>query len=467
MILDNKNSKHIHFMGIGGIGVSALAEILLKKGYHITGTDMAQNKNTERLQNLGVSIMFSHENTPVAQADVVVYSSAIAKTNPEFIAAQQAKIPLISRGQMLAEIMAHYRAIAVAGAHGKTTTSALLAYTFLSAGLDPSFMVGGVLNDIQTPARVGNGNYFVAEADESDASFLFMHPDYMIVTNIDADHLDTYGGSFEELKKSYLQFIHQLPEQGVAVLCIDDPVSRELIPKIQRHVVTYGFSNDADYRLRDYRQQGTQSYFQIERKKTKDQLPVVLNLPGQHNALNATAVAIISQLVKMEDRALLKALAEFSGVGRRFHLHGEMQVSGGGALLLEDYGHHPSEIKATLSAVRSAWPDRRVVLVFQPHRYTRTRDLMNEFAAVLAEPDLLVLLEVYSAGETPIIGADGQSLLRAIEKFKSHKPVFVPMMQDLPAQLQHILQANDVVIFQGAGSVGAMASSLANAHGKN
>jgi UDP-N-acetylmuramate--alanine ligase len=396
-----------------------------------------------------------------------VYSSAIAKTNPEFIAAQQAKIPLMSRGQMLAEVMTHYCAVAIAGAHGKTTTSALLAHTFLSAGLDPSFMVGGVLNDIQTPARVGNGNYFVAEADESDASFLFMHPDYMIVTNIDADHLDTYGGSFEELKKSYLQFIHQLPTHGVAVLCIDDPVSRELIPKIQRQVITYGFSKDADVQISDYRQQSTRSYFQIERKKLGDKLSIVLNLPGQHNALNATAIAIISHLVKIADPALLKALAEFSGVGRRFHLHGEMRVHGGDALLLEDYGHHPSEIKATLSAVRSAWPDRRIVLVFQPHRYTRTRDLMNEFAAVLTEPDLLVLLEVYSAGETPIAGADGQSLLRAIEKFKSDKPVFVPVIQDLPARLQNILQANDVVIFQGAGNVGAMASSLANINGKN
>lgn len=460
MILDDKKIKHIHFMGIGGIGVSALAEILLKKGYKVTGTDIAPNKNTDRLQKLGVMIQFSHENTCVAQADLAVYSSAIAKTNPEFIAAQKANVKLISRGQMLAEIMTRYKSAAVAGAHGKTTTSGLLAHTFLSAGLDPSFMVGGVLNDIQTPARVGNGNYFVAEADESDASFLFMHPTYMIVTNIDADHLDTYGGSFEQLKKSYLQFIHQLPEDGVAAICIDDPVSRELIPQIKRRIVTYGFSADADYRISDYAQKSTKGYFKIKRP-AKSALSVTLNLPGQHNALNATAVIIISELAAISDAEILKALASFSGVGRRFHLHGEMPLSGGGALLLEDYGHHPSEIKATLSAVRSAWPDRRVVLVFQPHRYTRTRDLMHEFAEVLTEPDLLVLLEVYSAGETPIAGADGKSLLNAIEKINTQKSIFVPVMEDLPSQLKNVLHANDVVIFQGAGNVGAMASKLA------
>lgn len=463
MILDNKKIKHIHFMGIGGIGVSALAEILLKKGYFVTGTDLAKNKNTDRLQKMGVDIKFNHAGKEVTKADLAVYSSAITKDNPEFICAQKANITLISRGQMLAEIMVHYCSVSVAGAHGKTTTSGLLSHTFLSAELDPSFMVGGVLNDLQTPARVGNGNYFVAEADESDASFLFMHPNYMIITNIDADHLDTYEGSFEKLKESYLQFIHQLPSDGVAVLCYDDPVSRELIPKIKRRVRTYGFSEEADYQISEYHQKGIQGHFTVKNGEKK--LSVVLNLPGKHNALNATAVMIISQLVEISDEALLKALASFSGVGRRFHLHGELSVNGGGALLLEDYGHHPNEIKATLSAVRSAWPDRRVVLVFQPHRYTRTRDLMSEFAAVLTEPDVLILLDVYSAGEQPIPDADRDSLLAAIRKLKIDKPIFMPTFQDLPVQLPTMLHANDVVVFQGAGSIGSMASNLV--HGKN
>lgn len=460
MILDDKNITHIHLMGIGGIGVSALAEILLKKGYRITGTDVAASKNTERLQKLGVDIVFNHQGTRVTEADIAVYSSGVSKETPEFMAATQAKIPLLSRGQMLAEIMTRYCSTAIAGAHGKTTTSGLLAHTFLTAGLDPSFMVGGVLNDLQTPARVGEGNYFVAEADESDASFLFMHPDYIIITNIDADHLETYGGDFDRLKASYLQFIHQLPPKGIVFLCQDDPVSCELMPKIERQIVTYGYSAEADYQITEYHQLGLSSHFQLKRPGALSTLPVQLNLTGRHNASNAAAVIAMSQTIGIDDALLLKALKEFAGVGRRFHLHGELQINGGGALLLEDYGHHPQEIKVTLAAVRAAWPTRRLVLVFQPHRYSRTRDLMADFAAILKNADLLILLEVYSAGETLIPGADGVSLFNTIKKDKSDNVLFVDKLNDLPEQLKKMVTANDIVLLQGAGDIGKMANIL-------
>ncbi|AKQ33955.1 UDP-N-acetylmuramate--L-alanine ligase [Candidatus Coxiella mudrowiae] len=461
MILDGKVIKHIHCLGIGGIGVSALAEILLKKGYQVSGSDIAPNKNTERLHRLGAEIIFNHNGTAVVRADCAIYSSAITLTNPEFITAQQAKIPLLKRGQMLAKMMADYQSIAVAGAHGKTTTSALLASTFVTADLDPTFMVGGVLNDSQTPVRVGNGPYFIAEADESDASFLYMYPNIGIITNIDADHLSTYGGDFNCLKKTYVQFLHQIPQGGVAVLCRDDPVLNELIPTLPQRVISYGFSAEADYRANNYLQKGLQTHFQVHRSlQDKSPLPVKLNLAGRHNALNALAVIGVGELIGMDEKKMLKSLAQFPGVDRRFAIRGGIVLSNGQALVIEDYGHHPNEIKATLSAARAAWPKRRLILVFQPHRYSRTQELMHDFASVLTEPDLLILLEVYSAGETPIPGADGKTLLKIIEQQTTKKAAFVPGLQDLPKILRKLVQPNDVVILQGAGNVGSAATTL-------
>lgn len=462
MMLDGKMIKHIHFLGIGGIGVSALAEILLKKGYRISGSDISPNKNTERLYRLGADIIFNHNGKIVTKADCAVYSSAIALANPEFIAAQQVKIPLLKRGQMLAKIMTSYQSIAVTGTHGKTTTSALLANAFVIAGLDPTFVVGGMLNDSQTSVRVGGGPYFIAEADESDASFLYMHPNIGIITNIDADHLSTtYGGDFNRLKKTYVQFLHQIPNEGVAILCIDDLVLNELIPTLSQKMITYGFSSKADYRADNYSQKGLKSYFQVYRLlQDKSPLPIKVNLVGKHNALNALVVIAVGELIGIDQKKLSKSLAQFSGVDRRFTIKGEMILSNGQALVIEDYGHHPNEIKATLSAARTAWPGRRLILVFQPHRYSRTQELMHNFASVLIESDLLVLLEVYSANESPILGADGKTLLKAIKQQTTKKTIFVPILQDLPKILRKLVQPNDVVILQGAGNVGAAATTL-------
>ncbi|ACJ21028.1 UDP-N-acetylmuramate--L-alanine ligase [Coxiella burnetii] len=465
MQLDKKIINHVHCLGIGGIGVSALAEILLKKGCRVTGSDVSPNKNTERLQRLGAEIIFNHDGTAITQADCAVYSSAIGATNPELMAAKQAKIPLLKRGEMLANLMKEYQSIAVAGAHGKTTTSGMLSHAFVEANLDPTFMVGGVLNNSQTPARVGNGHYFIAEADESDASFLFMHPDIAVVTNIDADHLSTYDGDFNRLKQTYIQFLEQTAQDGVVVLCLDDPILREIAPLLSRRVITYGFSSDAQYRVVDYCQQGIQSLFQIHSPQRKAPLTVKLSMPGQHNALNATAVTAIADVVRMNEPALLKSLADFPGVDRRFTIRGEMILPKGNALIIEDYGHHPNEIKATLAAARAAWPERRMVLVFQPHRYSRTRDLMTEFVSVLAETDWLVLLEVYSAGEMPIPGADGMALIKMMSNGMAQKTTFVPLLQNLPETLQKLSQPNDIIILQGAGNIGSIVTALVQTHG--
>ncbi len=461
MVLGDKNIKHIHCMGIGGIGVSAIAEILLHKGYQVSGSDIAENKNIARLQNLGAQIILGHQESNIQNADLAVYSSAISKDNPEFIAAKNAGIPLFQRGQILAELMNTYCGIAVAGTHGKTTTTGLVAYTLLKSGLDPSFAVGGILNDINSPVHIGKGRYFVAEADESDASLLFMDPHFVIVTNIDADHLETYGGNFNQLKQTFIEFLEKLPENGAAILCIDDPHVRDLIPALQCKIITYGFDKSADFSASDFSQQGMRSFFKIKRPNGLPPLSITLNMPGKHNVLNTLATIAVAHCVNINDNLLLKALAEFPGVGRRFQCHGEMAVPGGSALVIEDYGHHPNEIKATLSAAREAWPDRRIVLVFQPHRYTRTRDLMREFSDVLSEADILVLLEVYSAGEEPIPGINSQALCQMIEKNGRKKPFFVSELNSLPTVLKKILKNDDVVILQGAGSVGTMALTLA------
>ena len=465
MILANKHIQHIHCLGIGGIGVSAIAEILLKKGYHVSGSDVADNKNTVRLKNLGAHITLGHAAANIQSADVAVYSSAIAQDNPELIAAKNAQIPLYPRGQFLAELMRDHYNIVVAGTHGKTTTTGMIVRTLVMANQDPSFAVGGILNDINTPAHVGQGRYFVAEADESDASFLFMNPHIAVVTNIDADHLETYGGSFERLQDSFLQFLIKLPPDGVAVLCLDDPVIRRLIPHMRCRTVTYGFSAESDFMGHHFLQTGLTSQLTVEHPHGMKALTVSLNLPGEHNALNALATIAVAQWLHIEETALLRALAHFPGVGRRFHCHGTMQVDGGKALVIEDYGHHPNEIRATLCAARRAWPTQRIVLVFQPHRYTRTRDLMNDFVNILGTVDVLILLEVYSAGEKPIAGADGQSLYQAFLSTQRNPTAFVPELARLPETLKQILHPGDIVILQGAGNIGTMAVTLTQTHG--
>lgn len=456
--------KKIHCMGIGGIGVSAIAELLAKKGYEVTGSDIEENNNTRRLQQLGVNISMGHgSNNNITNADCVVYSSAISKDNTEYMAAVSAGIPLYKRGQMLAELMRDHYGIAVAGTHGKTTTSGLLAHTLLAGGMDPSYAVGGILNDLNSPAHLGKSQYFVAEADESDATLLFMNPNIIVITNIDEDHLETYKGDFNRLKDTFIEFIEKLPKDGKAVLCVDDPIIRELMPKIKRDVLTYGFSEDADYCAKDFLQSGIKSHF-LATRPNNSTLTVELNMPGHHNALNALATVAVADLVHLEDAALQDSLMNFPGVDRRFRCHGEMQLQKGHALVIEDYGHHPKEIQAMLDATHEAWPDRRLVLVFQPHRYTRTRDLMQEFADVLRKADVLVLLEIYSASEKPIVGVNGRTLCQAVESVSSVKPIFVPDLAHLPVTLKSILQDQDVVILQGAGSVGTVAVSLAGSH---
>ncbi len=461
MILDNKEIKHIHCLGIGGIGVSALAELLLKKGYHVSGSDLAENNNTARLQAMGAAIQFDHQGNEIAKADAVVYSSAIQSDNRELQIAQQHHLRLVKRGQLLGELMSYYFSLAVCGAHGKTTTSAMLANAFVTAGCDPSFSVGGVLRNFNGPAELGQSKYFIAEADESDASLLFMRPNVAIVTNIDADHLETYHGSFDELKQTYLKFLNQMPSDGVVVACVDDPIVCELLPKISKRIVSYGFAAYADYRLSNYSQHGQCSHATLE--VSGQTAKIKLNVPGQHNVLNATAVIAACDIENLDRSRVLGALAEFKGVGRRFDIHGEIAVKGGKALLIEDYGHHPNEIAATLSAVHAGWPASRVVLVFQPHRYSRTRDLLNEFVEILQQADMVVMLDVYAAGEAPIPGVNSQQMISLMSATKANR-FFAPTTDDLKQVLKNHLRHNDIVLFQGAGSVGALASSMAERH---
>jgi UDP-N-acetylmuramate--alanine ligase len=452
--------KRIHCIGIGGIGVSALAGLLLEKGYLVSGSDLNENKNTERLKNLGVNIMIGHAPENIKKVDKVIYSSAISVDNPELSTAKAAGIPLLQRGEALAEFMDCYDGIAISGTHGKTTTSGLASYLLLTAGLDPSFLVGGLLQDKNRPSQLGSGRYFVAEADESDASFLYMHPKFAVVTNIDADHLETYDGDFEVLKNSFLSFLQAIPEDGAAIVCIDDPVVRSLLPRINCRYITYGFDEDADFQINNYHQKGLTSTFSVKRQNDLPTLSLQFTLPGKHNALNATAAVVVGTLLKIEDAQLQKGIATFPGVGRRFHYHGEMPVSDGLALVIEDYGHHPNEIKATLAAAKLAWPDRRVVLVFQPHRYSRTRDLYQEFCSVLSDASQLILLDIYTAGEAPIEGISAENLFNDVMLKSKNKPIFVEDLKHLPEMLKKHCRRDDVVIFQGAGNVGSFAKEL-------
>ncbi len=453
--------KRIHFVGIGGAGMCGIAEVLLNQGYSISGSDLKVGATTERLKRMGAEIQIGHRRENVVGADVVVVSSAVQQDNPELLMARESRVPVVPRAEMLGELMRFRHGVAVAGTHGKTTTTSLLASIFGEAGLDPTFVIGGLLNSAGTNARLGESRYLIAEADESDASFMHLQPMVTVVTNIDADHMGTYGGDFSRLKKTFVDFLHNLPFYGLAVMCSDDPVVREVIPQVTRPVLTYGFNEDADYRLLEVRQEHLSTHFKVRRPDGHAELAVALNAPGVHNALNATAAIAVATDEGLSDEAILRGLAKFQGVGRRFQIYGEFDVEGGSALLLDDYGHHPTEVEATLRAIRGAFPGRRVLMIYQPHRYTRTRDLYEDFARVLSGVDALLLLEVYAAGEEVIPGADGRSLCRSIRSRGHVDPVFCEDIDAVPAILKDVVRAGDIVVTQGAGNVGALAQILA------
>lgn len=451
--------QHVHLVGIGGVGMAGIAEVLLNQGYHVSGSDQSDHPMTERLKALGAQVFIGHHAAHLQDAEVVVCSTAIPDSNPELEQARARRVPIVSRAQMLAELMRFSHGVAVAGTHGKTTTTSLSASIMIEAGLDPTYVIGGKLNQAGAHAKLGTGEYFVAEADESDASFLLMQPMIAVVTNIDQDHMETYQYDFERLKSSFLEFLHHLPFYGCAVLCLDDPYVIELLPKIERRYVTYGFAREADYRASDFRQDGLKAQFVLTRPG-KDPLPISLNLPGRHNVENALAAIAVAERCGADDTSICRALESFSGVGRRFQVHGDVELSHGRSVtLLEDYGHHPNELRATISAMRAVWPERRLVMVFQPHRYSRTQACFDDFVKVLTEVDQLILLPIYPGGEQPIEGIESERLAASLNA-QGKRAVHVIDETDLPVRLPPILQAGDVVLFQGAGSVGKIASNL-------
>ncbi|GAB3214694.1 UDP-N-acetylmuramate--L-alanine ligase [Pseudaeromonas pectinilytica] len=461
MIPEMRRVRRIHFIGIGGAGMGGIAEVLANEGYQISGSDIANNAVTQRLNQLGATIFIGHEASHVAGASVVVVSTAIKSDNPEVVAARELRIPVVRRAEMLAELMRYRHGIAIAGTHGKTTTTSLVSSIYAEADRDPTFVIGGLLNSAGTNARLGSSRYLIAEADESDASFLHLQPMVSIVTNIEADHMDTYGGDFNKLKATFIEFLHNLPFYGLAVVCIDDPVIRGLLPDIGRATITYGYSDDADVQVLDFVQDHNRSSFKV-RRQDGSLLAVTLNLPGRHNALNAAAAIAVATEDGIDDEAITAALSRFEGVGRRFQHYGEFATGQGQVMLVDDYGHHPSEVRVTINAVRAGWPERRLVMIFQPHRYTRTRDLYEDFAEVLSKVDVLILLDVYAAGEEPIPGADSRALCRSIRQRGQLDPVFVATTAEVPGVLAGLLAEGDLVLTQGAGNVGALARTLAD-----
>jgi UDP-N-acetylmuramate--alanine ligase len=454
--------RHVHFVGIGGAGMSGIAEVLLNLGYAVSGSDLGDNAATQRLRGLGARIFQGHDAVHVQGADALVTSTAVRADNPEVAAATAARIPVVARAMMLAELMRFKQGIAVAGTHGKTTTTSLIASVLSEAGLDPTFVIGGKLLAAGANARLGQGEYLVAEADESDASFLYLNPVVSVVTNIDADHMETYGHDFERLKAAFVEFLHHLPFWGMAVLCADDANVRAILPGIHRPVMTYGTGEDCAIQAVDIRFDAGRMRFTALRNGERSPIDITLNLPGRHNVLNALAAIAVAWELQLPDAAVQRALAGFSGVGRRFQRHGEVRLADGrGFSLVDDYGHHPAEMAATLAAARGAFPGRRLVLVFQPHRYTRTRDLFEDFVQVLSQVDALLLTEVYAAGEAPIVAADGRSLARAVRVAGKVEPVFVGDVGDLPRTLADIVRDGDVVLTMGAGSIGQIPARLA------
>ena len=461
------NIKNIHFVGIGGAGMSGIAEVLLNLGYRVSGSDAAESANVKRLRSLGATVYLGHAAENVQNANVLVVSTAIAEDNPELVAARERKIPIVPRAVMLAELMRFRHGIGIAGTHGKTTTTSLVASVMGEGGLDPTFVIGGKLTSTGVNARLGQGDYIVAEADESDASFLHLSVVIAVITNIDQDHMDTYGHDFNKLKDAFVAFTRSIPFYGAAVVCIDDANVREIVPKLQKTVISYGLSEDAQVRAYDVVDANGQMRFKVSRTGFGETLPVLdvtLNLPGLHNVRNALAAIAVGTEVDVDDAAILKALVEFNGVGRRFQRYGQVKVpeqrGGGEFTLIDDYGHHPVEMAATLSAARGAFPNQRIVLAFQPHRYTRTRDCFEDFVSVLSGADGVLLSEVYSAGEPAIVAADGRALTRALRVAGKVEPVFVEQVAQMPQAIADYVQDGDVVITMGAGSIGGVAAKV-------
>jgi UDP-N-acetylmuramate--alanine ligase len=454
-----RSIRRIHFVGIGGAGMCGIAEVLLNLGYEVSGSDLKASAVTERLESFGAQVFIGHRAENSEQADVLVVSSAVNTSNPEVASALERRIPVVPRAEMLAELMRYRHGIAVAGTHGKTTTTSLLASVFAAGGLDPTFVIGGRLNAAGTNAQLGSSRYLIAEADESDASFMHLQPMVSVVTNIDADHMSTYGGDFNKLKKTFVEFLHNLPFYGLAVVCIDDPVVREILPQISRPTLTYGLGEDADVRAIDVLQQGMQTHFTVLRAG-REPLRVSVNMPGTHNVLNALATIAIATDEGIADEAIVRGLSGFQGVGRRFQVYGELPVDGGSVMLVDDYGHHPREVAAVIKAVRGGWPERRLVMVYQPHRFTRTRDLYEDFVQVLGEAGVLLLMEVYPAGEAPIPGADSRNLCHSIRQRGQLDPIYIERGVDLAPLVKPLLRAGDILLCQGAGDIGGLAPQL-------
>ncbi|MEJ1366555.1 MAG: UDP-N-acetylmuramate--L-alanine ligase [Candidatus Sedimenticola sp. (ex Thyasira tokunagai)] len=453
--------RHIHFVGIGGAGMNGIAQVMLNLDYKVSGSDLKENAATQRLADQGANILIGHGPENVAGADAVVISSAVKDDNPEVVAAREARVPVVPRAEMLAELMRFLYGIAVAGTHGKTTTTSLIASLLSEGGLDPTFVIGGRLNAAGTYARLGKGEYLVAEADESDASFLYLQPMMAVVTNVDADHMTTYGGDFQRLRGTFVEFLHHLPFYGLVVLCIDDDEVRSLLPEISRTAITYGFSADADLRAENLRQEGLRTHFQVSPKEG-DHFDVTLNMPGRHNVLNALAAIAVALELGVDVSSIQRSLVEFGGIGRRFQATECRLSDGRNIMLVDDYAHHPSEVAATLDAVNEGWPGRRVVLAFQPHRYSRTQEQFEDFSQVLSRPDVLLLGEVFAAGEKPIAGADGRALSRAIRARGQVDPIFVEPISELPEVLSGVVSEGDIVLTLGAGDIGRVAAGLAD-----
>jgi UDP-N-acetylmuramate--alanine ligase len=459
--------NRVHFIGIGGSGMSGIAEVMLSLGYDVRGSDIKRNNAVKRLEAQGAKVFIGHDAANVSSADAVVVSSAVDESNPEVIAAREQLLPVVPRAEMLAELMRFRYSIAVAGTHGKTTTTSLVASVLAEGGLDPTFVIGGRLKSADANARLGQGDYLVAEADESDASFVHLKPMLAIVTNIDADHMSTYEGDIEKLHRGFVEFLHNLPFYGLAILCTDDPGINDILGQVGRSIVSYGVDSDADIRAENIVFEGGMTSFDVIRAGREDPLHIDLRLPGLHNVRNALATIAVAGELQVSDQAVVNALQKFEGIDRRFQSLGEVRTKSGQVMLVDDYGHHPTEIGATLAAAHAGWPGRRVVLVFQPHRYTRTRDLLDDFASVLSDADVLVVLEVFAAGEEPIAGADGRAIARAVRGRGAVDPVFVESLEELPAALGGLLADGDLVLTMGAGDIGAFAATLPQilAHG--
>lgn len=460
-IPEMRRIRRIHMIGVGGTGMSGIAEVLVNLGYDVSGSDIRASVVTQRLQEKGVRVFIGHDAAHLGNTDVVVISTAVDHENPELLAAKEARIPVVPRAEMLAELMRYRHGIAVAGTHGKTTTTSLLASVFGEAGLDPTFVIGGLLNSAGSNAQLGASRFLIAEADESDASFLHLLPMVTVVTNIEADHMETYGGDFALLKHTFIEFLHNLPFYGLAVLCLDDPVIAEMLPDVSRPMLTYGFAEEADYRISNIVKSDFSTDFIVHRPGDSAPLPVTVNMPGTHNVLNAAAAVAVACDQGLEDQAIQRGLASFEGVGRRFEQLGELHFENGTGQLVDDYGHHPTEIAATLDSARQAWPDNRLVMVYQPHRFTRTRDLYEDFVEILSQCDLLILLDVYAAGEDPIPGADSRTLIRSIRQRGIVEPIFVEDSSNIAKVLCDVFRDGDIVITQGAGNVGRIAQDLA------